>query len=626
MKRFLKIIVALVLLIIAAIVALVIFVDPNDYKSEIEQQAGKSLNRDLSINGDLGWMFFPTLGIETGQIELKNASGFSQANLAKIDEMSISINMLPLLSGEVVLGKLTLDGLVFNLETNAKGVSNLDNIGPQTTNLPAVEEPTVDVANPTETDSAKTEPGKLPELTLAGIEISNTQINIIDKKLGTSTALTVKLIELGEFKLGSDTTLDVVLNVVTDEFVGDLNLHALLNVAPDLANVNLNELTLKGSLEGENVPAGQMDISLISKVFVNLSPVTAEIKELAIDVNGMTLQGDASVALLEKTKVRFELVANEWDLNPLIPAAKEGEAEVAPQEPEAKQAPEVEPDLSVLNTLDVDGKLTIAGFKAKGLKIGETLLKVVVKDGSAKLAPLSVDLYEGSMVLNALVSHDGGKNSYQIDKKLTGIQVRPLLTDAADIDLVAGTTNFDLVAKGSGLTVSKIKEGLDGKGSFSIIDGALYGVNIAQKIRSVKETLGSSSSDGDVEKKTDFTSLTGAFTINKGVVDNTALNMDAPFIRLMGNGTADIIKELVDYSLSVKLVGTSKGQGSDADLSGLNIPLKVTGSFTDPKFGLDTSGAISAKVDEEKAKLKAKADEKKDELKDKLKSKLKGLF
>lgn len=620
MKIFLKIIATFVILIITGIVALSIFINPNDYKTEIEGQAAKALNRDLAINGDLGWVFFPSLGIQSGQIELKNAVGFTQNNLAKIDELSISINILPLLSGEIVLGKLSLDGLVFNLETNVDGLSNLENIGSQTASSVDSEQAAVTVVEEKPSSKQATE---LPQLTLAGIEISNTKINIIDEQLGSNTALTIELIELGKFELGQDTALDILLNVVTDEFVGDLNLHALLNVDDEFAHINLNELTLKGSLKGENVPAGQMNIFLTSKVFVNLSPVTAEINALAIDVNGMTLGGDASVALLEKTKVRFDLVANQWDLNPLIPETQESDEVVVEK---TEPTPEVEPDLSVLTTLDVDGKITVAGFKAKGLNIGETLLKVNVNNGTAKIEPLSVNLYEGNMMLNASLSHDNGNNSYEISKKLTDVKVFPLLKDVADIELIAGTTNFELVAKGSGLTVSKIKQGLEGHGSFAITDGAIYGVNVAQKIRAIKETLGSDSKGGDIEKKTDFSALNGSFTINNGIVDNTSLDMEAPFIRLAGKGTADIIKELVDYHLNVKLVSTSKGQGGDENLSGLAIPLKVTGSFSEPKFGIDTNGLISAKVDEQKAKLKEKADAKKDELKDKLKNKLKGLF
>jgi len=623
MKRFLKIILVIVLLLIAAIAALLILVDPNDYKAEIEQQAQKSLNRELAINGDLGWVIFPKLAIATGQIELKNAPGFTKANLAKIDLLSVSVDVMPLISGEIVLGQVSLDGLTFNLETNAKGVSNLDGLGSKATPAPAA------------TKEQASESSALPKLTLAGIDISNTNITIIDKKLGSETELSIKLIELGAFELGKETSLDVILSVITNEFVGDLKLHAKMNVAADLASIALNELTVNGSLKGENVPAGKMDIALVSQANIALSPVVADIKSLALDVNGMKLGGTALVALNNKTKVRFDLTANEWDLNPLIPAPKEGE--VATNDP-APQA-EVEPDLSILNTLDVDGKITVAGFKAKGINVGKTALNVVVKNGTANLAPLSVDLYEGNMVLNASLSHDGGKNSYRIDKKLRGVQILPLLKDAADIDLLAGATEFNLVASGSGLTVSKIKQGLDGKGSFAIRDGALYGINLAKKLRSAKAALGSSASEE--EKKTDFTALTGEFLIKNGVVNNTSLNMEAPFIRLMGKGTADIINELVDYHLKVTFVGTSKGQDGGSDLAGLAIPLKVTGSFTDPKFGLDTSGALKAKLDQKKAALKSKLNDAKakakalsdaekekakQKLKDKLKNKLKGLF
>ena len=99
--------------------------------------------------------------------------------------------------------------------------------------------------------------------------------------------------------------------------------------------------------------------------------------------------------------------------------------------------------------------------------------------------------------------------------------------------------------------------------------------------------------------------------------------MISPLLRLNGAGTANIISEEIDYKLAVTVVGSLKGQGSDTDLGGLKIPLKVSGSFTDPKFGLDTSGALKAKLNAEKDKLKEKA---KAKLKDKLKDKFGGLF
>ena len=619
MKRFLKIVLAIVLLIVVAVIGLIMVVDPNDYKAEIEQQAEKSLNRKLAINGDLGWVFFPKLAIGTGQIELKNAPGFSKENLAKIDKLSVSVDVMSLLSGEIKLGQLSLDGLNFNFETNAQGITNLDGMGADNkTTTPQ-----------TSIESQSNSKSELPKLALAGIDITNTLITVIDKKLGTETDLSIKLIELGAFELGKDTTLDIILSVVTKEFVGDLNLQAMMNVSADISKVALKSLSVDGALKGDNVPAGQMNIALNTSANVQLSPMIATIDGISLDVNGMTIEGNASVALLDKTKVRFDLKGNEWDLNPLIPAAEENTEQT---EISKEPVPEVEPDLSILTTLDVDGQFTIAGFKAKGINIGQTLLNVNVKDGNATLAPLSVDLYDGKMTLNATVRHDNGRNSYWIDKQLKGVQILPLLKDAADVDMLAGSTEFNLVANGEGLTVSKIKKDLDGKGSFAIRDGALYGINIAQKLRSAKAALGSSASEE--EKKTDFTALTGEFTMEKGVVNNTSLLMEAPFLRLNGQGTANILQELVDYHLKVTLVGTSKGQNGGSDLAGLAIPLKVTGSFTDPKFGLDTSGALKAKLDQEKAALKAKAklqadklrEEAKNKAKDKFKDKLKGLF
>ena len=76
--------------------------------------------------------------------------------------------------------------------------------------------------------------------------------------------------------------------------------------------------------------------------------------------------------------------------------------------------------------------------------------------------------------------------SYQFDKQITGVQIQPLLKDAADIDLLAGMANFNLKGRGKSLLPEALKKNLLANGRFDITDGALYGVNIAQMIRSAQ--------------------------------------------------------------------------------------------------------------------------------------------
>ena len=620
MKRLLKILVALITLVIVAVISLLIFINPNDYKPEIEAEVKKVLNRELVIAGDLSWSIFPRLSIGTGEVAVKNPAGYNRDNLMKISIVSASIAILPLFKGQVELGKLSLHGLRLNIITTKSGASNLDNIGPVNTDQAAKP-----ITPSTEPQTTSIEPAAMPEsLRFAGLDIIDAQLEIQDLATAVTTLVKVEKISLGEFELGKATDLTIKMVMATAGVEGDLSIVGQLTLDKALAKLSLSELILTSELSGEAIPSGKLNLKIASDISVDINGQKIAIDNIMLNANDIQLSGHASIELASKMKVRFSLLGNEWDLNPFMPPASDEEESV-----EVVSESPVEPNLAFLNDLDVLGDITIAGVKASGINLNEIKLKVVINNGVAKLAPLSVNLYQGNMLLNGQVAHAGGLNKHKMSMVLTNVQILPLLKDVTEMELVAGSTNFNLTASGEGLTVDKIKQGLVGSGDFKILDGALLGMNIPQKIRNAKASLtgGEKESEEDSER-TDFTALTGTFNIKDGIANNTSLDMSAPFLRLKGNGTADIIKSLLDYHLKVVLVNSSQGQGGKerSDLAGLTIPLKVTGAFDDPKFGLDTGGALSAKLDQAKAELAAKADEAKAKLKgqaDKLKAQAK---
>ena len=119
-------------------------------------------------------------------------------------------------------------------------------------------------------------------------------------------------------------------------------------------------------------------------------------------------------------------------------------------------------------------------------------------------------------------------------------------------------------------------------------------------IRSAQQKLkGDLSESNKEELKTDFTSLTGSFTMKDAVMTNPDLAMAAPLIRLAGKGTANIV------------VGSLSGQGdaNDESLKGVDIPLTIKGTFQEPKFGIDTKALLEGKLKGETDKAKEKLKE-----------------
>ena len=628
MKLFIKVFIGFLILIIAAIVSLMIFINPNDYKEQIQTQAQQKLNRTLAINGDLSWTFFPRLGFSSGEVILKNPKGFNRDNLIKIEQASVSLAISPLLKGEIQVGELTLKGLSLNLITNKDGLSNLDNLSSETASAAAPRPERTNVKSP-EADNIEKSVFDIKKLELAGINIEDVQIEIQDLRTASNTKVNIDHIRLGKFVLGEEADLSIATHLMVDKINAEINLQAQLIVQKDLSAIALNNLAIKTVLTGKDIPNGELNSSIQSNVNYNLTTNKAQLSNLNLQFDQLNLEGDVSVQTASKLKVRFNLQGNDWDLTPYLndPTEKpKGETPALSQSQAATETPpqEQEPDLSALNDVDIQGTLAIASVTTPDLKLGKISTTVDVNNGTAQIKPLTVALYEGLLTLNASVTDAKGKNNYKVDTQLKGVQIHPLLVDVAKADLLSGTTAFNFSASGSGLTLSKIKKGILGQGDFKLLDGELYGINIPHKIRTLKAKITGKNKPKNTDvKKTDFASLSGDFKIKKGIVDNTKLLMLSPVIRLDGAGLVNILNESLNYALTVTPLSKTTEETKLDDLRGLKIPLLIKGSFTDPKFSLDTEGAL-------KSKLKDKADQviekNKEKLKDKLKSKLGSLF
>ncbi|HEY5716712.1 MAG TPA: AsmA family protein [Psychromonas sp.] len=633
MKLFLKLFAGLVLVVILAAVVLIMTINPNDYKQQIQTQVKNTINRDLSITGDISWTFYPQLGFSSGEIELRNPSGFNRKNLFQIEQAVIGIDILPLFTGQIKIGELTLNGLVFNLITNKDGSSNLDNMGSSSGKPGAQEKTAVPTAN--QGSEAKSF-FAVENLQLAGVNINDAQIEIQDLKAGTTNKANIKKIHLGKFAPAQETDLSVQTDVMIDSMTAELNLQSKLLVAADLSTIQLRQLALTALLTGNELPNGKVTSSVNADLNYNIDSMKAELTDLLIKVDQIQLSGDLSVQTKKLTVVRFTLKGNQWNLEPYLPQPEQtGSAATTPGETAGKAAQEQEPDLSILNSLDINGTLSIEGIKASGLTIGKIDSKIIVNKGKAQLAPLTAELYQGVLSLNANLENNKGLNSYQIASNLKNVQIRPLLIDAAKIDYLSGTTAFNFSGKGEGLTASKIKTGLMGNGDFKLTDGELYGINIPQEVRTLKAKLQGKALPTEANiKKTDFALLTGNFTIKSGIVDNQKLLMLSPVMRLDGGGLADILKATLDYRLSVTPLSKSTEQTEQTDLAGVSIPLLIKGPFTAPKFSLDTEGVIKEKLDAQKKRLEEKIkkeseqkiEEEKNKLEDKLKGKINKLF
>jgi AsmA protein len=255
-------------------------------------------------------------------------------------------------------------------------------------------------------------------------------------------------------------------------------------------------------------------------------------------------------------------------------------------------------DLSALKPLSASGEARFGSLKIANIKTSNVKLGMKADGGVVTLAPFSADLYQGNMT-GSLNVDARAVPAITLKQEMKGVAIGPLMVDAINNDMLEGKGTVKVDVSTQGNTVSALKKALNGTAALNLADGAVKGIDIAGTIRSIKSkfsfkgnTVGS-----DQKQKTDFSEMSASFNIKNGVAHNDDLSIKAPILRITGSGDIDIGNEILNYVAKPTVVASLKGQGgTDLDkLSGLTFPIKLTGSFSDPKYGLDFS-AIGTEI------------------------------
>jgi len=116
----------LALLAGVVLVALLVLVNPNDYKGALQQAVHERYNRTLVIDGDIKLSLLPRLGLEVSGVSLSEPD--STQVFAAIDTARVAVAWWPLLSRHLVIEHLTVGGVKANVVRDAEGRFNFQDL------------------------------------------------------------------------------------------------------------------------------------------------------------------------------------------------------------------------------------------------------------------------------------------------------------------------------------------------------------------------------------------------------------------------------------------------------------------------------------------------------------------
>ena len=279
-------------LVIVAIIAVVLLIDPNDYREQIANVVEEQTGRELRIDGEIKLSLFPWLGLELGQLELGNAAGFAEEPFAGMRRVDLRVKLLPLLRMRAEVDTIVLHGMTLNLHCLEDGLCNWDDLAGEGEEVPSMPAQEADTAEGPLLDQI------LADLAIGGIEILDANISWRDDQAGLLAQLRNFNLRTGAISLQQAIPLQldaaISLNEPALEASIDLNTRIALDLGAQRYLLDATRLLLEA--RSELIPGGHLKLSLSADLAADLEAQTAVVKNLLLQGMGLELAANIDAA------------------------------------------------------------------------------------------------------------------------------------------------------------------------------------------------------------------------------------------------------------------------------------------------------------------------------------------
>ncbi len=646
---------ALVALVVLGVIGLLLFVDPNRYRGDIERVAKEHTARVLTIHGKLELKIFPWLAVSVHDVELSNPPEFGAKPFATVENASIGVKLLPLLGKRLEVSRIALQGVNVNLVSRGE------------------ENNWKDLSESKETQQAPTAAPSQRTLSIEGVDLSRSSVVYRDEVKKSTTELANLELHTGRLESGADRTalskLDfrgtwlsrgeekpaeepkpLAFSLESPGLSVDTAAHTL---APTKVEMKVGDTALTLSLAGEKLttdrvvtgtvtlpmtsprkllqslaiaPPVTRDSSVLSALALQtnfrLTKTQLQLSALQLTLDDTRVQGTGGVDDLETDAISFDLNVNGINLDRYrAPVEKAEAAKRAASPPPAK--PPTPLPLETLRKLDAHGTLRVGSATFSGLVFSDAVMPLAAKDGHIRLGPTQARLYGGAYNGDIVLDARPVQAQLSLNEHVRGTDIGALVKAAFDSARLSGRADANVAVTAAGNTDDALMHSLFGKIDANVKQGALNGIDIVYEMQRVNALLKRQvppQRSGPV--RTVFNALQANGTLNKGVLSIEDLRLETDFLKVRGKGTLDTATEAINYQLVTSVSKGSAdrgavGGGLDA-LSSVEVPLTITGSLSSPTVRPDIEALAKGKLGQEVQKKASDLVKKKlgDKLKD----------
>lgn len=581
--------------VLAILIAILIAIwDWNWFKGPVERQVEARTGRSFDIGGnldvDLGWT--PVVSAE--EVRFGNASWSRDPVMASAERAELAIALWPLLRGQVLLPMIRLDHPRVLLETNPKGGVGNWVFGDQTGES-KVQFRRVDIQRgllryldrPARTDirvGVSSQRAKSREY--------SAPVAVVGGGLWEGNAFQMQGTAASPLLLRDR---DAPYRVDVRASAGATRAHARGTLLDPL---RLRGFDLQMMLAGRDMA----DLyPLLGLAIPSTPPYSLDgrfsregevwhYRDFDGRIGDSDMHGDASVDTGgERLYLRADLRSRRLDFDDLAgfvggaPQTGKGETanaeqarEAASQQASGRMLPDTPYELEKLRAMDADVRLRATRINAPKLPLDDMDAHLLLENGLLRLDPLNFGVADGDIRSRIRMDARTSTIRTHADADLTGLNISKLLPTVELAQNAIGKVGGKVTLEGTGNSIATMLGSSDGavtvgmgRGRISNLLMEMAGIDLAEII---KFKLGG---DKQIPVRCAFAD----FAVDDGVMTARSLAFDTSDTILIGSGTINLREEKLDVTI--------RPRPKDRSLLAFRTPLKVDGSFRQPKVHPD---------------------------------------
>jgi len=641
--------------VIAAVIILVSVVfwatfDVNAYREQIQAELQGRLGRPVTLGQMVLSLFPPSFQVD--DISIADDPRFDNPNpFVKAGQLSVSVNLLPLLRSRLEVTSLNLHRPVIELMKDREGVWNFSSLGKGTEQAAP--------APSSEGESAGS-------FSLVSLSVEDGQLDLTDRQSGQPRAIYDHIdVTLQDFAPDKPFSVQVAVHLpgqgnqeVRLQGTGGPVRQGDIAATPFQGTLDFDGIALAGLQQFLNEPAlSDLEGTVTGKTKINVQPGTAsangEIEVRKVRIRSLDLGypitaqysisddlktdrltiGKAAIKLgaspldisgtidLKASPAQFDLKVKADSLS-LAEASRLASAFGVALAPGTTVTGRANADIHVTGPADspaLNGAFSAADVQVSGKEIPQP---VGIKSVNFTLTPTDIrsDTFnitsgtttvKGNVALQNYMSVTPSVNArlQAPDAQLPAILAIAKAYGVKALDTVngKGVLKLDMHLSGpvESLDGEAIMRALNGEASINFNNLRLSGTNLSQDISKVAGFL---KPTGAGQRFTDISIMTGTIVVKNGIAQTTDLKAGLDVGTIAVSGTADLMAQALNLHVNAVVAKGVSRQVGGSTIGGfmktalannqgeLIIPLVVTGTFQQPKVGPDVQSFTKMKL------------------------------